>query len=74
MTTINALGELVRRPFVFAIQSSKIKSVDRVSIERGLAFLDQSVVPIDPHRPVVVRDGKGEDLAVELLLALHQLE
>ena len=29
--TINTLGELVRRPFVFAIQSSEIKPVDRVS-------------------------------------------
>ena len=71
--TANTLGELVRCPLIFAISRGEIKVVDRVPVKSGFPFLDKSVVPVDPHWRVVVRDRKGEDLAIELLLALHQL-
>ena len=45
----NTLGELVRCPFIFAISRGEIKVVDRVPVKSGFPFLDESVVPVDPH-------------------------
>ena len=32
------------------------------------------IVAVDPYRPVVMRDGEGEDLLVDLILALDSTE
>merc|ERR1711939_628022 len=45
-----------------------------MTVERGLFALDHRVVAIDPHSLVVMRNGKGEDLPMKLLLALYEPE
>lgn len=42
-----------------------------MAVEASSVPLDYRVVTVDPHGLVIVRDGKGEDLPVQLLLALH---
>lgn len=48
-----------------------MERVDGVSIEGSIIAINQSVMTVDPHRPVVMRDWKGKDLPVEFLLPLH---
>ena len=36
-----------------------------------LIFLDDSVMAIDSHRPVIVRDRKGKNFSMKLFFALH---
>ena len=43
----------------------------RTAIEGSLVPLNHRVMAIDSDAPVIVRDGKGEDLPVQLFLALH---
>jgi len=42
-----------------------------VAIEDSFAFIDQSVVIIDSHRIVIVRNRKDEDFSMKLLFALY---
>ena len=43
-----------------------------MAIERSLFSLNHGVMAVDSSGPVVVREGKGEDLPVQLFLALHR--
>ncbi len=45
--------------------------MDGVAVEGGPFFLDDSVMTIDSHRPVIVRYRKGKNFAVKLFLAFH---
>lgn len=45
-----------------------------MAVEYSLVSLDYGVVSVNPHGPVIVQDGKHEDLAVQLFLALYRLE
>ena len=45
--------------------------MDGVAIKGGLIFLDDSVLAIDSHPPVIVRDRKGKSFPVKLFFALH---
>ena len=71
---INTFGKFVHRPFIFAFSCGKFKGMDQVSIDRGFTIPNRSAVAVDPHHSLVMRDGKDEDLVVELFRALHQLE
>ena len=42
-----------------------------VTIEGDLIFLDDSVMAIDSHRPMIVRDRKGKNFPMKLFFALH---
>ena len=42
-----------------------------MTIESGLFFLNDSVMTIDYHRPVIVQDQKGKNFAVKLFLAFY---
>lgn len=42
-----------------------------MTIEGDLIFLDDSVMAIDSHRPVIVRDRKRKNFPVKLFFALH---
>lgn len=43
-----------------------------MAVECSLVSLYYGVVSVNPHGPVIVRDGKHEDLAVQLFLALYR--
>ncbi len=43
-----------------------------MAIEGSLVPFDHEVMVVDPHQPVIVRDGKGENLLVKLFLALYR--
>lgn len=68
---VDVLGELVSRPLLFAIHFSKIELANSVSVVRCLGSIDDSVVAVYPHCAIIVRDGEGEELPVESLLAFH---
>ena len=42
-----------------------------MTIESSLIFLDNSVMAIDSHRPVIVRDRKGKNFPVKLFFTLY---
>ncbi len=46
--------------------------MDWMAIEGCLVPFDYGVMAIDSHGGMIVRDGKGEDLPVQLFLALHR--
>ena len=69
---VDVLDEFVGGPLFFAIQGREAELVDWMAIEGGLVIFDDSVMAVDSHRSVIVRDGKGEDLPVQLFLALHR--
>ena len=68
---VDILGEFVGCPFFFTI--GEIKITNRVTIEGSLVLFNHGVMAIDPHRGMIVRDGKGEDLSVQLFLTLRSL-
>ena len=71
---IDILGKVVSCPFLLTIQCREDKLVDCMTIEGNLVSFDHEVVTVDSHRLVIVRDGKGENLSMQLFLALHRLE
>ena len=71
---VDILGELVCRPFLFAILASEVECFDGVAVEGGLFSIDHRIMAVNPHCPVVVRDGEGEDFPVKLLFAFHKSE
>src|SRR5271163_2996155 len=71
---IDTLCELACRPLLFAIQFCEVERTDRVTVEGSLISIDQSVMAVDSHRPVIVRDRKGENFPVHFLFALREFE
>jgi len=69
---VHVLGEFVGGPLLLAVLFCEAELADWMAIECSLVSFDHGVMAVDPHRPVVVRDGKGEDLPVQLFLALHR--
>ncbi len=69
---VHVLGEFIGGPFFLAILFGEVKCSDRMTIEGSLVPLNHRVMAVDPYRPVIVRDGKGEDFPIQLFLALHR--
>src|SRR4051794_8982336 len=69
---IDALGKLVRSPFLFTIKCGKVECMNGMAVERGLFILDHGIMTINPYRSVVMRDGKSQDLPMKLFLAPHE--
>ena len=67
---IDILSEFIGGLLFFTI--GEIELTNRVTIEGSLIPLDHRVIAVDPHRPVIVRNRKGEDLPVQLFLALYR--
>ena len=68
---VDIFGELVGRQLVFTIQCREVERMDWIVIECGFVSVDYRIVPVDPHCPMIVRDGKGQDLPMKLLFALY---
>ena len=72
MIIVDVLDEFVGGLLLFAVLFCEAEFADWMAIERSLVSLDHGVMAVNPHRPVIVRDGKGEDLPVQLFLTLHR--
>lgn len=70
MMIVDVLDKLVASPLFFTI--GEIEFTNRVTIEVNLIPFNHRLMAIDSHNGMIVRDGKGEDLPVQLFLALHQ--
>ena len=46
--------------------------MDWVAIETRLIPFNHRIMAVDPHRPVIVRDGKGENLPIQLFQITEQ--
>src|SRR5690349_19266286 len=68
---VDIFGEFIGRPLILTIQCLEVERMDGVAVECGFVFLDHGVMTVNPHRPVIVRDRKGEDLPMKLLFALY---
>lgn len=68
---IDIPGELTRNPFVYAIELGEIEAADQMPIVLCALFRYFPIVPVDSNSLVVVGYRKGQDLAVQLLLAFH---
>ena len=71
---VDIFGELVCRPFLFAILASEVERFDEVAVEGGLFSVDHRIMTVDFHCPVIVRDKESEDLSMKLFFALHKSE
>ena len=60
---VDVLDEFVSGPLLLAIQCREVKRMDWMAIEGGLVSFDHGVMAVYPHRPVIVRDGKGPALS-----------
>ena len=69
---IDVLDQYKSPPLVFALLFYEAEFTDWMAIEGSLVSFNHRVVSIDPHRPVIIRDRKGENLPVQLFLALHR--
>ncbi len=49
---VDVLRELICRPFFFG----KVEFTNRLTVEGSLISLDDSVVAVDSHRAIIVRD------------------
>ena len=72
ISIVHVLGEFVSCPFLLTIQCREVKCVDRMAIEGSLIAFDHGVVSVDSDRPMIMRNRKGEDLPIQLFLALHR--
>ena len=70
ISIVHVLGELVSFPLFFTI--GEIEFTNRVSIEGSLVSSNHRVMAIDSHSGMIMRDGKDEDLPIQLFLALHR--
>ena len=68
---INVFNKFVDSSFIFALLLCETKFTDWMMIEGSLVSFNYRVMAIDPHRPVIMQDEKGEDLLVQLFLMLH---
>lgn len=69
---IDILSKLVSRPFFLSLFACEIKRRNGIAVEGCfLLILNDCVMTVDPNQPMVMRKGKGKDLAVELLFAPH---
>ena len=75
LCVVDVLGELVRCLFVLSVQLCEVESTNRVPVVLGVFPSYHWVVAVEPYRPVVMRDGEGEDLPVDFILieGLHVL-
>lgn len=71
---VDVLRKTIRRPLLLAIQRCEIEFVDWVAIVFGVLSIYDWVAIINSYRAVVMRDGKGQKLAVDFALTLHQAE
>ena len=69
---INIFDEFVDSSFIFIIQCCEAEFIDQMAIEGSLVPFNYEVMTIDPHRPVIMQDGKGKNLLVQLFLMFHQ--
>ena len=63
-------GELVGRPFLFAIECRDVEGVDRMAVIGGILAIDYPVMAVDSHGLMTMGHGEGEELPVQLLLTL----
>lgn len=68
---VDVLHELIHHSFVSFIQSDEVEFVNEMMIEDCLISLNNSVVIINSHRAMIVRDRKGENLLMKLFFTLH---
>ena len=71
---INAHCEVVRCPFLLPIQRHDIKGVSFVTTDVDSPLLHHRVVPVQSDGSVVVRNGKGQEFSMGLVLSLFPLE
>ncbi len=71
MFIIDVFGETKRRPFVLSFFACEIKGFDIVAIEEDLIFLNYSVMVIDSHDSIIMRDRKDENFSIKLFFALY---
>lgn len=74
LVVVDILRELVGCPLFLAIHSRETEVVDQVTIVLRVLPVNDRIVAIDADCSMIVRHRKSQDLAVELLLALHQPE
>jgi len=71
---VDIFRETICRPFILSIERGEVESIDRVPIVLDVFPSYHRVVAVDPYRPVVMRDGEGEDLPINFILALDSTE
>ena len=68
---IDVFSEFVDGSFILTIQCCEAELMDQMVIEGSLVPFNYGVMAIDSHRPVIMQDGKGKNLLVQLFLTLH---
>ena len=58
-------------PCLFAVLSSEIKLVDRITVKQSVFSLDQRMMPVYSYGLIVVRNREGEEFLVKLVLTRH---
>ena len=74
MIIINILGEFVGGPLFFAFQTREVEFIDCITIEGSSVPFNHGIMAIDSHGGIIVRDGEGENLPMELFLAFYRPE
>lgn len=69
---VDVLRKLIRCPLFLAFRRCKEELMDGVTTEGGIISFDNRIVTVDSHRSIIVRDRKGEDLPVQLFLAVYR--
>ena len=70
MSIVHVLGELVSCSLFFTV--GEIEFTNGVTVEGSLVPFNHRVMVIDSHSGMIMRNGKGEDLPIQLFLALHR--
>jgi len=53
---VDVLYKFIGRLFILAVEGGEVECINRVAIEGGIIFLDNSVIAVDSHRPIIMRD------------------
>lgn len=68
----HVLGKTVCSPLILPVKLCEIEFSDCVTVVFYLFALDLGVVSKDSHRLIVMREGEGKDLPIDLILSPHK--
>lgn len=69
---VDILSKFIDGPLFLTISFYKTEFADWITIESSFISFDHEVVAVDSYGSIIVRDGKGEDLSVQLFLTLYR--
>lgn len=58
---VAVFGKLISYSLLLTIQCREAELMNRMAIKRSLVAFIYRVMPVDPHRPVIMRDRKDKD-------------